>query len=36
MAARRLIKGSDMSILMTIIVGFLAGVIAKFITPGSN
>lgn len=25
-----------MSILWTIIIGFLAGVIAKFITPGSN
>jgi uncharacterized membrane protein YeaQ/YmgE (transglycosylase-associated protein family) len=28
--------GRDMSILWTIIIGFLAGVIAKFITPGSN
>ena len=25
-----------MSILWTIIIGFLAGIIAKFITPGSN
>ena len=25
-----------MSILWTIIIGFVAGVIAKFITPGSN
>jgi uncharacterized membrane protein YeaQ/YmgE (transglycosylase-associated protein family) len=25
-----------MSILWTIVIGFLAGVIAKFITPGSN
>jgi uncharacterized membrane protein YeaQ/YmgE (transglycosylase-associated protein family) len=28
--------GRDMGILWTIIIGFLAGIIAKFITPGSN
>ena len=29
-------KGNRMGILWTIIIGFLAGVIAKFIMPGSN
>jgi uncharacterized membrane protein YeaQ/YmgE (transglycosylase-associated protein family) len=31
-----LIIGEDMSILWTIIIGFLAGVLAKFLMPGPN
>jgi uncharacterized membrane protein YeaQ/YmgE (transglycosylase-associated protein family) len=30
------LMGSAMSIIWTIIIGFIAGVIAKFITPGDN
>jgi len=35
-AAGRHLKGNLMHIIWTIIIGFVAGVIAKFITPGKN
>jgi uncharacterized membrane protein YeaQ/YmgE (transglycosylase-associated protein family) len=36
MLIQRVRENSKMSIIWTVIIGFLAGVVAKFIMPGSN